>query len=285
MQPVVAIVSPGNMGAAVGARLVEHGVEVLTTLDGRSAASESRAARAGMTVVPLAALLEVDVLLSILPPAVAEPFALQMVPLLRQSQRRPVFVDCNAVSPRTVQRIGAEVTSTGTPFVDAGIIGQPPEPGRDGPRFYACGEHAARFQALAAYGIDVCMLDGPVGAASALKLSFAGINKGITAIVTVMVLAATREGAAGGLRQELAQQLPHLLKALRRQVPGMIPKAYRWAFEMQQIAEFVGEDAAGERMFMAASSLYERVARDALGSGLESHELADFFSELPSVAE
>src|SRR5580704_7608049 len=194
MQPVIAIVSPGNMGAAVGARLVEHGVEVLTTLDGRSAASASRAAQAGMAVVPLAALVEADVLLSILPPAVAEPFASQMAPLLRQAQRKPVFVDCNAVSPRTVQRIGAEVTSTGTLFVDAGIIGQPPQPGRDGPRFYACGEHAARFQALASYGIDVRVLEGPVGAASALKLSFAGINKGITAIVSVMVLAAGREG-------------------------------------------------------------------------------------------
>jgi 3-hydroxyisobutyrate dehydrogenase-like beta-hydroxyacid dehydrogenase len=278
MQPVVAIVSPGNMGAAVGARLVEHGVKVLTTLDGRSAASDSRAAQAGMTVVPLAAVLEADVLLSILPPAVAEPFALQMAPLLRQAQRRPVFVDCNAVSPATVQRIGAEVTSTGTPFIDAGIIGQPPEAGRDGPRFFACGEHVARFQALAAYGLDVRVLEGPIGAASALKLSFAGINKGITAIVSVMVLAASRAGAAAGLHRELAEQLPHLLKALSRQVPGMIPKAYRWAFEMQQIAEFVGEDSAGEQMFMAASTLYERVARDARGSGPESRELAEFFA-------
>jgi putative dehydrogenase len=280
MQPVVAIVSPGNMGAAVGARLVEHGVEVLTTLDGRSTASESRAARAGMNVVPLPALLEADMLLSILPPAVAEPFALQMAPLLRRAQRKPVFVDCNAVSPRTVQRIGAEVTSTGTLFVDAGIIGHPPQSGRDGPRFYACGEHAARFQALAPYGIDVRVLEGPVGAASALKLSFAGINKGIAAVATVMVLAASREGAAAGLRQALAEQLPQLLEALSRQVPAMIPKAYRWGFEMQQIAEFVGEDSAAKQIFMAASSLYERVARDARERGPESRELAEFFAAL-----
>ena len=43
MQPVVAVIAPGMMGAAVGGRLVEHGLKVLTSLKGRSA--EIRGAR------------------------------------------------------------------------------------------------------------------------------------------------------------------------------------------------------------------------------------------------
>ena len=48
MTPTVAIIAPGNMGSAVGRRLTEHKVKVLTSLTGRSAASAARARTAGM---------------------------------------------------------------------------------------------------------------------------------------------------------------------------------------------------------------------------------------------
>ena len=47
MNIVIAIHSPGAMGSAISARLVEHGARVLTSLDGRSAATVERAARSG----------------------------------------------------------------------------------------------------------------------------------------------------------------------------------------------------------------------------------------------
>ena len=46
MNPVIAITSPGNMGAAVGGRLTAQGVKVLSSFSGRSAASQARAANA-----------------------------------------------------------------------------------------------------------------------------------------------------------------------------------------------------------------------------------------------
>ena len=79
--PVVAVVAAGNMGAAVGRRLTESGVEVLTVLAGRRAASVARAEAAGMTDVPLAGLAAAEVVLSILPPGQALSFARQMVPV------------------------------------------------------------------------------------------------------------------------------------------------------------------------------------------------------------
>jgi 3-hydroxyisobutyrate dehydrogenase-like beta-hydroxyacid dehydrogenase len=168
MIPVVAVVAAGNMGAAVARRLSEHGVKVLTTLAGRGDASVARAAAAAMTDVPLDRLTEAEIVLSILPPAHALSFAEQMAPLLLATERKPVFVDCNAVSPQTARQIGAAVAATGAPFVDASIIGLPPKPGQASPRLYASGESAARMQVLREYGLDVRVLDGPVGAASAL---------------------------------------------------------------------------------------------------------------------
>jgi 3-hydroxyisobutyrate dehydrogenase-like beta-hydroxyacid dehydrogenase len=278
MIPEVAIVAAGNMGAAVARRLNEHGVKVLTTLAGRGAASVARAEAAGMTDVPLDGLVAAELVLSILPPAHALSFAQQMAPVLLTAERKPVFVDCNAVSPQTVRQIGAVISAAGAPFVDASIIGLAPKPGQASPHFYACGASAARVQALSEYGLDVRVLDGPVGAASALKMSYAGINKGVAAIAAAMILAASRSGATEALYQEMSESLPGLLNSLGRQVPDMLPKAYRWVGEMREIAAYVGEDTAARDVFVGFAALFERIARDAAGERLESAALTGFFT-------
>src|SRR5262249_14847745 len=155
---------------------------------------------AGMIPVDEAELASVDFILSIVPPGEALGLAEQMLPVLGGAVSKPVFVDCNAVSPRTAALIAAVIAEAGCPFVDAGIIGGPPKPGAAGPAFYASGKAAQRFAGLTQFGLDVRVLDGPVGAASALKMSYAGITKGLTALGSAMLLAATRAGAADALR-------------------------------------------------------------------------------------
>ena len=48
MNPTVAVIAQGAMGAGVGGRLAERGLRVVTSLEGRSAASAKRAAEKGM---------------------------------------------------------------------------------------------------------------------------------------------------------------------------------------------------------------------------------------------
>ena len=283
MSPVVAILAPGNMGAAIGQRLAENGVKVLTTLAGRTAASVARAAAAGMTDVALDRLVEAEIVLSILPPGQALSFAEQMAPRLLAAERKPVFVDCNAVNPETVRKIAAVVAGTAAgadaSFVDASIIGLPPKPGQASPHIYVCGESTARARVLilGKCGLDVRVLDGAVGAASALKMSYAGINKGVAALASAMILAAARSGATEALYQEMSESLPGLLQSLRRQVPDMLPKAYRWVAEMREIAAFAGEDAAAREIFVGFAELFARVSRDVAGEKVESGVLTGFF--------
>jgi hypothetical protein len=68
MRPIVAVITPGNMGAAVGQRLTERGARVVTVLKGRSADTVARAKAAGLVQVDATALAEVDFVLSIVPP-------------------------------------------------------------------------------------------------------------------------------------------------------------------------------------------------------------------------
>src|SRR5262249_19110393 len=184
---------------------------------------------------------------------------------------KPVFVDCNAVNPATVRHIQAVIAATGTEFVDGGIIGFPPVPGTPAvPRLYVSGEPASKVQVLAQFGLDVRLLEGPVGAASALKMAYAGISKGHIAIMAAMLLAAERSGSTQALRDELSASEPQLMTTMARRVPGMFPKAYRWVAEMEEIAEFAREDPAAREMWTNIARLYERLARDADGGRNEA---------------
>jgi putative dehydrogenase len=206
---------------------------------------------------------------------VALAVATELAPLLAAAPRRGVYVDCNAVSPATVARIAACIAPSGWGFADAGIIGLPPTEAA-GTVFYVAGDAAARFAALAGYGLDVRVLDGPVGAASALKMSYAGMTKGVTAICTAMLLAALRAGAAPALRAELERSRPELLAWARRQTPGAFPRAYRWVAEMREIAAFAGEDPATRAMYEGIAQLYERIAADVAGPNADTRALLRF---------
>ena len=279
MTPTVAIIAPGNMGAGVGQRLTEHKVTVLTSLAGRSEASAKRAREAGMRPVDERALAKADFLLSIVPPGDALVLAKRLSPILSAANKKPIYVECNAVSPPTMLKIADEIATTGCAFVGAGIIGPPPKPGSSNTRIYASGPAAKDFATLNDYGLIVRVLDGPLTAASALKMSYAGITKGFTALGAAMMLAATRGGSAEALKAELAESRPDLLRYLSTQVPAMYSKAYRWVAELDEISSFIGDEHAEHEMLAAAGRLYERLAEDLDGEKEEIGMLDRFLSK------
>jgi 3-hydroxyisobutyrate dehydrogenase-like beta-hydroxyacid dehydrogenase len=282
MNPVVAVIAPGMMGAAVGKRLTDHGLKVLTSLKGRSSATTERAASAGMLCAGDEEIARADFILSILPPGDAVTLAERLAPALTASNSKPAYVDCNAVSPRTVGRIAAVIAPTGAPFVDAGIIGAPPKPGDAGPRFYASGPEASRFARLREFGLDVRMLGGPMSAASALKMSYAGITKGTQALGAAMLLASTRGGTSDALLAELAGSQPQMLAWLKSNLALMPAKSYRWVAEMHEIADFVGDDPSAHELYVGAAHFYEQIARDFASEKKDVAKLEEFFNKAPS---
>jgi 3-hydroxyisobutyrate dehydrogenase-like beta-hydroxyacid dehydrogenase len=282
MNPVVAVIAAGNMGAAIGGRLVEHSLKVVTSLTGRSAETKERARTYGLVAASDEEIASADFILSVLPPADALSLAQRLAPALAASNAKPVFVECNAVSPPTAERVAAVIAPTGCPFVDVGIIGGPPKTGDKGPRLYASGPHAGRFAALRQHGLDIRVLDGPATAASALKMSYAGMTKGTQALNAVMLLASMRGGTSDALIAELKQSQPQLLIWLKGYLAAMPPKAYRWVGEMHEIADFVGEDPAGHELYVGAAHFYEQIARDFDGDKTDVTALAEFFRKAAS---
>jgi putative dehydrogenase len=262
MLPTVAVIAPGMMGSAVAKRLTSSGVQVRTSLTGRSAATIARANAAGMIGASDMELAQSDFILSIVPPGQALALAERLAPAMRDAKQKPIYVDCNAVSPSTVLRIDQTVREAGGIFVDGGIIGPPPDFDSTKTRIYLSGPDAQKVAVLQQYGLSTPIQPGPVGAASAMKMSYAGITKGFTALGAAVMLAATRAGTADALVAEMAISQPALLKWLTTQMPKMHSKAYRWVAEMEEIAAFVGENQPGSGFYETAARLYEQIAAD-----------------------
>ena len=199
-----------------------------------------------------------------------------LAPAMRAAARKPIYVDCNAVSPETVLRIDRVVRESGASFVDGGIIGPPPEPDSSKTRIYLSGPDAGAVAVLDDYGLSLPIQPGPVGAASAMKMSYAGITKGFTALGATMMLAATRAGTADALIAEMKVSQPALLKWLTGSMPKMHSKAYRWVAEMEEIAAFVGPGQTGDGFYQSAAALYERIAADFEGPRAETAALDAF---------
>jgi putative dehydrogenase len=256
----IGLIGAGEMGSGVGGWLASQGADVRTTLAGRSAASAERVHRAGIgTVEDLAAVARCPLILSIVPPdralSVAEGFVAAYVP----RPEPPVYVDCNAIAPETARAVAAVITAAGIRFVDAGIIGGAPRQGYDGPHIYACGPDVEPFAALTAYGLHVKVLEGPVGVASALKMCYGGLTKGITGIGSAMFACAENSGLSAALEAEFSTSQPALFAWLTKQIPTMYPKAYRWDGEMREIATFGRDEAGVSKMYEGLADRYAAV--------------------------
>jgi 3-hydroxyisobutyrate dehydrogenase-like beta-hydroxyacid dehydrogenase len=262
----IGILSPGDMGHAIGRVLRQQGVRVLTSVQGRSVRTAALAASAGITAVEDDETLvrEAQILLSILPPSQATALAERVARAVKQSGTSLLFADCNAIAPRTVQAIEQVITRAGASFVDVGIIGSPPRPGAPGPRLYASGPGAQELAQLQAYGLDVRILSSKTGQASGLKMCYASLTKGLTALAGEAFMAGDALGVGETLTAELGASQDALLKWFRRQVPGMPPKAARWIREMEEIAQAWADLGLPPQMLEGAAAVYRFVGKTEL---------------------
>ncbi|MEF2074508.1 NAD(P)-dependent oxidoreductase [Consotaella aegiceratis] len=261
----IALISPGAMGSAVASRLTAAGFTVLTSLEGRSNRTRDRARAAGMQPVGDADLAAADIVLSVVPPADALPLVERLLPHIAARPDKPLYVDANALSPGSKRHLAERLQSSDCTMVDGSIIGPPPlDDGRRTSLFLA-GPRAAEVAILDGPGLAVTVLDGPVGAAAALKMCFGGINKGIIGLAAAMLLAAERHGAAEALRAELGARLPDLMARFEKSMPDMFPKAYRWVAEMREIAQFLVDDPDAAKLFEGLAGTYEHLATDMEG--------------------
>ena len=273
--PVIGLMSPGDMGHRVGGEIRKQGFRVVTSTTGRSALTQTRAERAGLDDVgSLAKIVEAsDVILSIMPPESAEEFAKQVAAEVKKQGKSPIFVDCNAISPVTMKRIDAIIRGAGAKCMDAGIVGSPPGSGRIAPKIYVSGPHA---DALKFFTCDtMTMMDmGPeIGRASALKMCYAGLTKGTNALRTAVLLSGEMLGVGPELKRALADSQKQQWEQINAAVPFLACDAGRWSGEMEQIAETFASAGVTDKIHKGAAELFRFL--DSTPLGAETRESAD----------
>jgi 3-hydroxyisobutyrate dehydrogenase-like beta-hydroxyacid dehydrogenase len=283
----VGILSPGDMGHTVGQVLGAHGLRVITCLQGRSERTRLLAKQANITdVLTYRELVcEADLILSILVPAQAMQAAQKVAQAIAEVQTpgkanvKPLYADCNAISPQTACQIGEIIIKAGGRFVDASIIGPPPEK-KGLTRFYASGPDMDTFAKLAQFGLDVYPLGDQTGQASAIKMCYAALTKGLTALGTELLIAADALGVSQALKEEFKLSQSALYERLERQLPTMPMKSRRWIGEMEEVAATFEQIGLPPKILAGAAEMYRFVGDTRLADRIPEDR-----DPLPSLSE
>ena len=270
----VGVVSPGDMGQAIAGRLKESGLNVYAALDGRSERTRALAREAGLTdcgsIEKLVTTCEL--VLSVLNPGEALNVAREVAAAMKKTARRIALADLNAVSPQTAREADRMVREAGGMFIDGGIIGPPPRGEKDKPRIYVSGPDAYLFEQISHPNLLIRVMSERVGDASGVKMCYAAMTKGTTALAVELLMAARKLGVEQALEKELRESRSDVLDWQVKNIAAMPPKAYRWVPEMQEIAKTFGELGLTRRIFEGATDMYALVAATPLGK--ESPEQA-----------
>jgi 3-hydroxyisobutyrate dehydrogenase-like beta-hydroxyacid dehydrogenase len=254
----VALLHPGNMGATIGGAAATSGARVIWVSQHRSRATQERAKRAGLVDVKnlTDAVRESQVILSVCPPDAA----LELAQSVAAENFTGIYVDANAVSRETAERIGATVTKAGASFVDGGIIGAPVKQAGT-TRLYLSGSRAPEVEELfAASMLDARAIGPNPGAASALKVVYAAWTKCTDALVLAIRALASIEGVDQALAEEWSISQPDLARKSTRAAAVATPKAWRYVGEMNEIAAAFASAGLTPGFHNAAADIWERLA-------------------------
>ncbi len=264
----VAILSPGEMGSAVGRTLVKNDFTVITTLEGRGEATRERARASGFRDGGSLAdvIAAAEIVLSIMPPEHALAQAEAAAAAMTETGKTPPYADCNAIAPETAVAIGRTIADAGAKCIDGGIIGSPPGGTRPPPRIYVSGPGAPAMDAFDGKGIIIRQCGPEIGRGSAVKMAYAGITKGTSALHTAMLIAAERLGVAEELYEELQTSQQATYKRMESMTPALPAVSDRFAGEMLEIAKTLAACGVTTGFHDGAADLYRLLAQSPFAS-------------------
>lgn len=267
MPATVAILFAGDMGAALGARMVEDGHRVLTVVAGRGPDTRQRAQEAGVTVVPTLgdAVRDADVVVSLVPPAAAGALADDYLALAGARRAGQVFADANSISPELAAELAARVEAAGVPFADVAIHGQARQL-REAASFFVSGAGADRVAAMLGEGLFVQRLGPVAGRASAMKMLAGGLAKGMVALFLELGVTASRMGILEPMMATYGRHYPEVMQAMERMVPTYPRHAPRRVDEMRFLEATMHAIGVEPRVVAGVRATIAGVAESPIGA-------------------
>lgn len=258
----IGILSIGEMGFHWAKLLKSHGVEVLTFDQDRGEVSRKRGENAGVQSVPSMAELvqSSELIVSIVVPSAAMRVATNVADAVNKSGRKNLlFLDANAISPMTADEIAAVLDPAGVDFVDGCIIGSAAKMGK-GTIVYVSGQQASRLQALESFNIPIKVLGPNTNQASAFKVVYAGLTKGLQGLFCELFMGARRFGLLKELSAQYEDSFPGLIDKVSSSIVGLRIHAGRRAEEMDELKRTFNYHGMSSFMAPAAQKVLEAIA-------------------------
>ena len=254
----IGFLHPGTMGISLAASAKNSGHTAIWASEGRSQATLDRANSQDLIDTgTLQSLCETcDTIVCVCPPAAAEEIAHSVLATGFQG----LYVDANAISPARTRRINAAMSAGGTRFVDGSVMGGPAwTPGRT--FLYLAGPHAEEAATCFSAGpLDTYVLGSEVGRAAALKMCFAAYTKGSSALLSAIMAAAKANGVLDALAMQWSRNSSDFAQQTERRVRGVTTRAWRFAGELDEIADTFRDAGLPAGFGEAAAEIYRRTA-------------------------
>lgn len=270
----VGILSIGEMGYHWAQLLASHGVEVLTYTKGRSEVTRKRAENAGARSVPSLGRLvaESDLVVSVVVPSAARRVAAKVAKaLLKVGRKDLLYLDANAISPMTAREIEQHLSPACANFVDGCIIGSAAKMGQ-GTVVYVSGPQAAHVQALGQSGFSVRVLGPEIAQASAFKVVYAGLTKGLQGLFVELLIGARKFGLLDEILKQYEESFPGLPGKVASSIVALPVHAGRRAEEMDELKRTFRHHGLRAVMAPATQRVLEDIASLDAGRASETGE-------------
>ncbi|MEK6600339.1 MAG: DUF1932 domain-containing protein [Candidatus Binatota bacterium] len=270
----IGILSIGEMGYHWARLLASHGVEVLTYGKGRSEVTRKRAENAGVRFVPSLARLvsESDLVVCVVVPSAAKRVAAKVAKALIKVERKNLlYLDANAISPMTAREIEQHLSPASANFVDGCIIGSAAKMGQ-GTVVYVSGPQAALIQALEQFGFSVRLLGPEIAQASAFKIVYAGLTKGLQGLFVELLIGARKFGLLDEILKQYEESFPGLPGKVGQSIAALPVHAGRRAEEMKELIQTFAHYGLKAVMAPATEKVLKSIAALEAGKASETGE-------------
>jgi 3-hydroxyisobutyrate dehydrogenase-like beta-hydroxyacid dehydrogenase len=204
-----------------------------------------------------------------------------------------LYADLNSVSPSLKQTIDRAISATGARFVEVAVMAPAPPYGHKVPMLVGGAGGAEFVERMSPFGMRLEYTSDKVGEAAATKMCRSVIVKGMEALLTECVLAASRYGAEERVFKSLGETFPGLdwAEMATYMVGRVVVHGERRAREMEEVAETLRSSGVEPIMAEAAMRRMDWSVRLGLKEifGGEApatyREFTDAVAELDTVAE
>lgn len=283
---VIGLLFPGDMGLAVAELLLKNNFRVITTTRGRSQKTIDNIK--DTAIQDFASLHDVveasDIILSINSPNKSFEIAEEICNCISDRSKKKIFIDLNSNTPESAIKIDQLFTLKNAIYVNGAVLGASKDMDKDSVIVLSGRE---RKQIIKFFdGIFNTKDAGEkIESASAYKLLFSLVNKGINAVFFEAMASASHYGIVDELITSLQLYLPGTFEDLEKTTPTYISHIERRIHEMQGLSDMQNSQGLPSSISSAAAKTFEIVNESKIFSNTKAITVLETFQLFKNLKE